>query len=116
MYGGTELIDEYIGKGISVMFICTSQPEKVEMWHRARDYYEGQYLQARGRTFHMVFNNRTTLRLLHIQNTKKIEETVQGFSGVVIIHPELLFEHGKHEELLNRINFLNLRHQDHVTT
>lgn len=110
LQGGTDLIMSFLEKGIDVFYLCPTRDEVEFVRHNAMYFFKHRMesYDHDNRTFRL--KNGTVFRLVSLDHSQRAGDKFRGFRGVIILHPELLFEHGFHEELVETIKYRNKRH------
>lgn len=106
MYGGTYEIEEHLSHFRNVIFLAPTRDEKDWIFRNAIDRYKADHVKIEGRR-HLIDFGSAFLRFLHLDGSRRTIETIQSSQAVTIIHPDLLFEHGRDEELLEMIKHRN---------
>lgn len=111
MYGGTDLIEDQISKNRNVVFLSQHWKESQRIFHNACERYAPfEHVKIHGK-IQMVDFGHAYLRFQHVDGIQSLER-LQGHQGVIICHPELLFEHLRDEELVAFINHRNSKYGD----
>lgn len=109
IHGTTPIITHYLNKGMSVIYLCQTQPVREHLFHRAYNHFQAGTTRVDGKATQLFFG-KTFLRFTSLnQNT---EAFLKGKKAVVVQHPELVFEHGYHESLVENIKYMNMRYAD----
>lgn len=107
MQGGTELIEDQLSHFRNVIFLCPTYAVIKYIWPRAMDRYEGHCIKIDHRKNLFDFGS-AYLKFVSLED--RAYEIIQGHRTVIIRHPELLFEHGRDERIVDLIKHRNTQY------
>ena len=108
MYGNTKIIEKCL-ETECVIFLCQSHNEREFIFRNACDRYGKIAKHISRNTSTILFNDPAVSLRFTSLNYNNVEH-LQAAQSVILVHPDILFEHGLHEELVELIKHKNERY------
>lgn len=109
MQGGTPLIEDQLSHFRNVIFLCPTYQVIECIWPKAMERYTNHCVKVERSKYLFDFGS---AYLKFVPLTDRTYEMLQGHRGVIIRHPELLFEHGRDEKVASLIKHRNQQYGD----
>ena len=107
MYGYTPDIERFLSSKISVNYVVEHRNHRPHIFERAIQHFEPDNITT---NFSFTIGGARFALYGHAPFPDRLTESFRGFRGVILFHPDILFEHGEDEELLDLVKHINARH------